>query len=87
MSFKYKYNKKFFVQDHTVRLPLGGPQLRVLSVSGAVRQCRSPDPAGQAADDAGGTRGQRGAAEGEEATGMGKRNGHQGANRGIRDYP
>ena len=57
------------VQDHVVWLPSGGPQLRVLSVSGAVRQCRAPNPAGQAADDARETRGRRGAAEGEAATG------------------
>ena len=36
------------VQDHGVWLLLGGPQLRVLSVSGAVRQQRAPDPAGHA---------------------------------------
>ena len=57
------------VQDHAVLLPSGGPQLRVLLVSGAMRQCRAPDPAGQAADDARDTRGQRGAAVGEAATG------------------
>ena len=60
------------VQDHAVRLPSGGPQLRVLLVSGVVRQCRAPDPEGQTADDTGGPRGQRGAAEAEGATGAGK---------------
>ena len=53
-------------------LPGGGPQLRVLSVSGVVRQRCAPDPSGQAADDAGGNRGRRGAAEGEEVTGEGR---------------
>ena len=71
------------VQDHVVRLPSGGPQLHVLSVSGAVRQCRAPDPAGQAAEDAGGTRGRRRAAEGEETTVAGKRSDRQGASRGV----
>ena len=66
------------VQDHTVRLPSGGPQLRVLSVSGAVRQCRAPEPAGRAAGGTEGTRGRRGAVEGENTTGAGKGSGRQG---------
>ena len=60
----------------------GGPQLRVLSVSGVVRQCRAPDPAGRTADNAEGTRGQRGAVDGEKATGAGKGSGSQGTSRG-----
>ena len=70
------------VQDHAVWLPSGGPQLRVLSVSGAVRQRRAPDPAGQAVDNAGETRGWRGEVEGETATGAGKGGGRQGEIRG-----
>ena len=31
------------LQDHAMCLPSGRPQLRVLSVSGAVRQRRAPD--------------------------------------------
>ena len=38
-------------------LPSGGPQLRVLSVFGAVRQHRASDPAGKAADYARGKQG------------------------------
>ena len=73
------------VQDHVVWLPSGGPHLRVLSVSGVVCQCRAPDPAGQAADNAGGTRRRIGSAEGEEATGAGKMGGRKGASRGGRE--
>ena len=64
------------VEDPAVRLPLGRPQLCVLSVSGAVCQCHAPDPAGRAVD-------WRGAAQGEEATRAGKGSCRQGANRGI----
>ena len=58
------------VQDHAVWLPSGGPELCVLLVSGAVRHRHALDPAGQAADDKRETRGRRGAAEGEAATGV-----------------
>ena len=54
------------VQDHTVRLPLGGPQLHVLLVSGAVHQCCAPGPEGRSGDNAEGAREWRGAAEGEK---------------------
>ena len=50
------------VQDHAMWLPSGGPQLRVLLVSGAVRQRCAPDLSGQAADDAGENSRRRGAA-------------------------
>ena len=73
------------VQDHAVRLPLGGPQLCVLSVSGAVRQYRAPDPAGRAADDAGGDKGTdrgsgavRGNRGGERERPPGNKQGRQG---------
>ena len=56
------------LQDHAVRLLSGRPQLRVLSVSGAVRQRRTPDPAGQEADNIEQNRRRRGEAEREEAT-------------------
>ena len=65
------------VQDHVMWLPGGGPQLRVLLVSGAVRQCRAPDLAGQTADDVGETSGRRGEAEGEATTGARKGSGRQ----------
>ena len=57
------------VQDHAVRLSGGGPPLRVLSVSGAVRKHRSPDPTGRNKFDAGGARGGNGRSVGEEAEG------------------
>ena len=57
------------VQYHAIWLPGGRPQLRVLSVSGAVRQRRAPD---LATDDARENRGRRRAAEGGAATGAGK---------------
>ena len=63
-------------------LPGCGPQLRVLSVSGAVRQRRAPDPAGQTADDTVINRGRRGAAEGGAAIGAGKGGEHQDESRG-----
>ena len=65
-----------------MRLLSGGPQLRVLSVSGAVCQCCAPDPSGRTADDAEGTKGRSGAAEGENATGLGKGSGSQVTSRG-----
>ena len=70
------------VQDHAVRLPLGGQKMRVLSVSGAVRQCRAKNKAGQATDDAGGIWDRREEAGGEEATGAGKGSGRQVASKG-----
>ena len=83
MVSKTRHISTVVVYDRAVRLPLGRPQLRVMLVSVAVRQCRAPDPAGRAADDTEGTRVRRGAAEGEEATRAGKGSGRQGANRGI----
>ena len=71
------------MQDHVVWLPSGGPQLRVLLVSGAVRQCRAPDLEGQAASDARETRGRRGAEEGETATGAAKGGDEKRASRGY----
>ena len=55
------------LQDRVLRLPSVRPQLRVLLVSGAVSQRRSPDPTGRSAKDAGEAIGRRGEAEGEEA--------------------
>ena len=46
-------------------------------------QCRAPDPAGRAADDAEGPGGVEGHRRWEEATGAGKWSGHQGASRRI----
>ena len=71
------------LQDHAVRLPSGRPQLRVLSVSGAVHQRRTLDPAGRAADDTERTIGKRGEAEREETTRARKGRANQGACRGI----
>ena len=73
------------VQDHAVRLLGGGPQLHILSVSGAVRQHHAPDPAGPAESDANKTRGRRGAAEGETAMGVTKREDETCAGRGDGD--
>ena len=73
------------LQDRAVRLPLGQPQLRVLSVSGAVRERHIPDPAGRAADDAERTRRRRGETEREEAKRARKGRANQGAHRGIRE--
>ena len=66
-----------------VRLPSGRPQLRVLPVSGAVRQRWPLDPSGRAANDAERTRGSRGAAAGEEATRAGERSARESASREI----
>ena len=57
------------VQDRTVWLSGGGPLLCVLSVSGAVRKRRSPDPTGHNKLDAGDARGGNGRSVGEEAEG------------------
>ena len=56
--------------------------VRVLSVSGAVRQRRAPDPAGQAASDARETQGRRGTAKRETATGAAKGDSKERASRG-----
>ena len=55
------------VQDRTVWLLGGGPLLCVLSVSGAVRKRRSPEPTGHLKTDAGDTMGGNGGAAGEAA--------------------
>ena len=60
------------VQDHAMWLPGGGPQLRVLSVSGAVRQRRAPDPEGQTAYDAGETGNGAGRRRGKRRRGRGR---------------
>ena len=52
------------LHDHLMWSLGCGLQLRVLLVSVAGRQCRAPDPAGQASSDARETRGRRGAARG-----------------------
>ena len=70
------------MQDHAMWLLGGGPQLRVLSVSGAVRQFCALDPAGQASYNARETEGRRGAAEGEMTTGAAKGGGETRASRG-----
>ena len=50
-------------------LPSGRPELRVLSVSGVVRQHHAPDPSGQAADNTRESRGRRGQRRGERRRG------------------
>ena len=64
-------------------LPPGRPQLRVLPVSGAVRQRWPPDPAGRAAENTEWTRGSRGEAAGEESTRAGERSACQSARQNI----
>ena len=66
-----------------MRLLSGRTHLRVLPVSGAVRQRWPPEPTGRAADDAERTRGSSRAAAGEEATRAGERSVREGASRGI----
>ena len=51
-------------------------------MSGAVHQCRAPDPAGSAAVDANKTRGRRGAADRETAAGATKGGDEERASRG-----
>ena len=73
------------LQDHVLRLPLGRPQLHVLLVSGAVRQCRAPDPTGRAVKDTWETSRRRGEEEREAATRERKGGTDQGACGGTGD--
>ena len=73
------------VQDRTVWLSGGGPLLCVLSVSGAVRKRRFPEPTGHFKSDAGDTMGGIGGAAGEAAEGTGTGLGRDDAGGGGED--
>ena len=73
------------VQDRTVWLSGGGPLLCVLSVYGAVRKRRSPDPTGHNKLDAGDTMGGNGGTAGEAAEGTGSGHGSDNAGGGGDD--
>ena len=78
-----RLRESFVLQYHVMRLNSGRLQLHVLSVSGAVLKRRTPDPAGQSANDTERTRRGRGEVEREEATQARKERATQGAHRGI----
>ena len=73
------------LQDRVLRLPSNRPQLRVLSVSGVVSQCRAPYPTGRAAKDSGEAIGRRGEAAWEEAMWVRRGGTEQGARGGYGD--